>query len=158
MNNYVILTAICFSLIFIGFLILISKNKLKNENLVPTTLYQKRFVLTKSETIFYKNLRKVLPTDYVIFAQIPFSCLLKPKDKNNRALFWKINQKRVDFVVLDSNLNTLYIIELDDKSHKQKQLLDSNRDELFLNSGIPTYRFNSETENNITAIKEKLPH
>ena len=38
---------------------------------------------------------------------MPFSCLVTPKDRKNRELFWRINQKRVDFVVLDENLNTL---------------------------------------------------
>lgn len=87
---------------------------------------------------------------------MPFSCLVTPKDRSNRELFWRINQKRVDFVVLDEKLDTLFIIELDDKSHKMKRDFDFNRDELFLNCGIPTCRFHVEDDNNINFIKGKL--
>ena len=82
--------------------------------------------------------------------------MVTPKDRKNRELFWRINQKRVDFVVLDENLNTLFIVELDDKSHKTKKSLDDNRDELFLNCGIPTCRFYVGSENNVIAIKNTL--
>lgn len=128
----------------------------KKVNLIETNLYRKKLVLTRSEIIFFKKLREALSPRYTIFAQVPFSCLVTPKDRSNRELFWRINQKRVDFVVLDEKLDTLFIIELDDKSHKMKRDFDFNRDELFLNCGIPTCRFHVEDDNNINFIKGKL--
>lgn len=137
-------------------LLLIKGLKKDKVNLIDTNLYRKKFLLTKSETIFFKSLREALSPKYTIFAQVPFSCLVTPKDRKNRELFWRINQKRVDFVVLDENLNTLFIVELDDKSHRTKKSLDDNRDELFLNCGIPTCRFYVGSENNVIAIKNTL--
>lgn len=149
------LLIIAIAIIVVLFLIKEIK-KGKKVNLIETNLYRKKLVLTRSETIFFKKLREALSPRYTIFAQVPFSCLVTPKDRNNRELFWRINQKRVDFVVLDEKLDTLFIIELDDKSHKMKRDFDFNRDELFLNCGIPTCRFHVEDDNNINFIKGKL--
>lgn len=152
-ENPLLLIAIA---IFIVLFLIKGLKKGKKVNLIETNLYRRKLLLTKTETIFFKKLREALSANYTIFAQVPFSCLVTPKDRSNRELFWRINQKRVDFVVLDENLNTLFIVELDDKSHKTKKDIDFNRDELFLNCGIPTCRFHVENDNNVNFIKDKL--
>lgn len=152
--NYVVIISLL--LIVIGLLFFLKSANIKEPKDIDITAYQKRYILTKSENVFFKKLRKAIPMEYTIFSQVPFSCIVKSKDKNNRALFWKINQKRVDFVILDKNLNTLFIVELDDKSHNGKERRDKERDHLFLNCGIPTVRFNDKYENSIEEIKEKV--
>lgn len=126
----------------------------KRPSLIDVTQYQKKFILTKSEGLFFKNLHQATINDYIVFAQVPFSCLVKPKSKDQKA-FWKVNQKRVDFVLLDKNLNTVCVIELDDKTHRSKAESDKNRDDLFKACGIPTIRF-YENETSLEIIKKKI--
>lgn len=125
---------------------------------IAVGVYQKGFILTKNEAAFFKNLKSALLPEYTIFAQVPFSCIVRVKEqyRGNQKLFWKINQKRVDFVILDENLYTRCIVELDDRSHDSKKESDQERDRLFASCGIKTYRFNSSTDNNIEMIKAKL--
>jgi len=99
-ENPLLLIAIA---IFIVLFLIKGLKKGKKVNLIETNLYRRKLVLTKTETIFFKKLREALSANYTIFAQVPFSCLVTPKDRSNRELFWRINQKRVDFVVLDEN-------------------------------------------------------
>lgn len=66
--------------------------------------------------------------------------------------------KIVDFVVTDSQGKTLFVVELDDKTHDNKKLDDSLRDLLLKKAGIPTIRFDSRNkpskEGVLTAFKQ----
>ena len=59
--------------------------------------------------------------------------------KNYKTKFNKINKKHIDFLICDSELNTKYAIELDDKSHeKEKNKVNDNfKNALFKQTGIP---------------------
>ncbi|MDG6882512.1 Protein of uncharacterised function (DUF2726) [Phocoenobacter uteri] len=128
----------------------------KNKRLPDGKLYHKMEVMNRTEKILFYKLKKAFPSLH-IFTQIPFSCIVKPAscdDKLNRRLFWKINQKRVDFLICNERLETILIIELDGASHQNKRYLDKERDEFFSKNGIRTVRFDTKelkflTTNNI---------
>ncbi|WP_261787149.1 DUF2726 domain-containing protein [[Haemophilus] ducreyi] len=87
---------------------------------------------------------------------MPFSCIVKPKHfkyDQNKKLFWKVNQKRVDFVICNQNFETLCIVELDGSSHKNKHHLDEERDTFFEKCGIETVRFSVKELYKITEVE-----
>ncbi|WP_261921027.1 DUF2726 domain-containing protein [Mergibacter septicus] len=129
------------------------KSKLQSKNYNGNNQYKKRFILTKTESQLFRYLINILP-NHIILAQVPFSCIIRPIN-NERRLFWKINQKRVDFVVLDKRLNTVFIVELDDTSHSSKKRYDIQRDQLFNSCGIRTLRIKTK-DNNFNTVKYKL--
>ncbi|MDG6896929.1 hypothetical protein A6A19_02675 [Actinobacillus delphinicola] len=120
--------------------------------------------------------------DFFLLAQVPFIEIIKPKHfipKEDYAKFFHLNKKialeneneyqweiqlknslmktaqRVDFILADSSLNPLLIIELDDPSHENNLLNDTKRDLLFKNAGIPTLRFCYDgTSENIPTFTE----
>lgn len=106
-------------------------------------LYKKHQILNKTEKIMFYQLKQAFP-ELHIFVQVPFSCIVTPKrikTPKKHHLFWKINQKRVDFLLCNQNLESLCIIELDGSSHLNRKHFDQERDDFFACSGIPTFRF-----------------
>lgn len=119
----------------------ITTNELNNEendvndyNIINTP-YKKKYLLTKNEWFFYKNL-KPLSEKYNlhIIAKIRLADLVEVdynKTKEFNKYFAKIKSKHIDFALTKpDNLEVKYLIELDDNSHNKQDR--KNRDE-FLN-------------------------
>ncbi|KAA6208705.1 DUF2726 domain-containing protein [Avibacterium paragallinarum] len=70
--------------------------------------------------------------------------LVLPPKQYNQKLFWKINQKRVDFLLCNQQLEALLIIELDGPIHKSKKQSDKERDKFFKCIGLNTLRIDVE--------------
>ncbi|AZI14246.1 DUF2726 domain-containing protein [Avibacterium paragallinarum] len=105
-------------------------------------LYKRTRLMNHSEQRLFQKLKMAFP-DYYIFPQIPFSCIATPKQYNQK-LFWKINQKRVDFLLCNQQLEALLIIELDGPIHKSKKQSDKERDKFFKCIGLNTLRIDVE--------------
>lgn len=128
----------------------------QNKSSLNPDEYRPRDVLTETEKKFFKNLVQGIPNTMTVFAQVPFSCIVQTRNRQDSTAFRKINQKRVDFIILDENLKSLCIVELDDWTHKNKKQQDDERDDLFSKNGLPTIRFNVKDNNNADQIKERL--
>lgn len=115
---FVLLILLCAVLIFL--LIKKSKNASaanKDDTAVPslpdgensTLPYSKKYLLTKNEWFFYKQLKKVE--------------VKKGTDKKEWGKYFsKIKSKHLDFVLCNpDNLAVLLLIELDDTSHEQEE-------------------------------------
>lgn len=108
--------------------------------------YEKKFIQTISERKVYEKLLQIFENYHVnIFPQVPYSCIVKSRNKKyDIPNFLRISQKRVDFVITDKCGNTLFVIELDGDSHKgiiQKKK-DADRDAFFNHEAIsiPVWR------------------
>lgn len=70
--------------------------------------------------------------------------------------------KIVDFVVTDERGKTLFVVELDDKTHDSKKLEDATRDLLLKRAGIPTLRFDSRNkptkERLLSTLRQMVPN
>ena len=88
---------------------------------LPT--YKRKYLLTKNELYFYKELKKVADKlNLTILAKIRMADLVDPKStgKAYYSEFAKIKAKHVDFALCDpTNLYVLLLIELDDNSHSK---------------------------------------
>lgn len=145
----------CFIAILITGIIL--KITIKEHYLPDGRLYKKKNILTPTERKFFYKLKKSIP-ELIIFVQVPFGCIVEAKTliyKEKRRLFWKINQKRVDFLICDQHIQTVCIIELDDNSHHHKKHLDQKRDDFFAKNGIKTIRYNVKEINELTEERIK---
>lgn len=129
------LASFCFYMKFID-PIQTKKKKQKETNKTSTkrtdysNCYQRKYLLTKNEWYAHKKLRELAdPKGLIICPKVRLLDIIEPRkgEKDYKALFYKIQAKHVDFVICDSNMKILAILELDDSSHDQKDR--QNRDQ-----------------------------
>ena len=119
--------------------------KVKDESLfVPT--YKRKFLLTKNELYFYKELKKVADSlNLCVLAKVRMADLVEPKSsgKTYYSEFAKIKAKHVDFALCNpSNLYVVLLIELDDNSHNasSKNERDTFVETVYKTTGYKLYR------------------
>lgn len=121
-------------------------------------IYQSLNLMSHTEFNFWLLLRKALPECH-IFPQIATSALLTVQT-DNRSLWWDIlrryNTTRIDFVICDSNLAVLALVELDDQSHDQKKSKDRERDYITSQAGYRTVRFDCRNWPDSARIRKEL--
>ncbi len=98
----------------------------------------KKLMTDREQAMFYR-LQQAFPNE-VVLGQVAFSALLTAKDQPTRSTF---NRKVADFVVATKAFAVLAIIELDDASHKGREVQDSKRDTLLERAGYRVLRFNN---------------
>lgn len=92
--------------------------------------YKKKLLLTKNEWYFYKKLKPICDKyNLHILSKIRFADLVevesKIDNKEKIKYFNKISRKHIDFVLCKpENLQIIALIELDDKSHEQKNRIE----------------------------------
>jgi len=108
-------------------------------------------LMSRVEFAFYQRLTKACP-DFVILTQVSMCALIWPRnlpEEKKTAMFWRLSQQRVDFVVWNPMTDAVkLVIELDDKSHIGKEYLDKKRDVALRSAGVDVLRF--RTNENIT--------
>lgn len=92
-------------------------------------IYEARPILTKNERQNYQTLHEAaIRKGYTVNIKPRLADIASPRNKKYKADFWRISQKHVDFVILDSNMRVRAVIELDDSSHDTEK--GQKRDEL----------------------------
>lgn len=94
-------------------------------------------LLTEREQPMYFRLKQAFPED-VVLCQVAFSALLTANDRPTRSTF---NRKVADFVVATKAFEVLAIIELDDFSHRGREVQDNKRDQILKRAGYRVLRF-----------------
>lgn len=115
-------------------------------------VFDRRSVMTKTEKDFFLILLKAVPELY-IFPQVSFLALLDPLDKPSLG---KIQNKRVDFVAYDIKTDAYCVIELDDRSHNNKQSKDLERDLFFDSASIRSLRYKTNNKPSPEALREDI--
>ncbi len=111
----------------------------------------KQYIMTKSESDFFKRLNDILQDKYYVFPQIHLSAILKhdiPNGQKWRVALNKIDRKSVDFVICDKvNQKILLAIELDDSSHDRpdRVIRDTEVESMLEKAGIKLLRFRLNT-------------
>lgn len=115
--------------------------------------YQRVPILTGNEREFFSRLRQALP-GRVVLVQVSLAALIQPTatrgSKRHLMDFRRISQKRADFVVCDTKMNVLAVVELDDRTHNYAQ--DAIRDSYLASAGIRTIRYESKNKPSKEAI------
>jgi very-short-patch-repair endonuclease len=94
-------------------------------------------LLTEREQAMFYRLQQAFP-DCVVLTQVAFSALVTAKDMPTRATF---NRKVTDFVLTNKAFDVIAVIELDDSSHRGREVQDSKRDTLLERAGYRVLRF-----------------
>ncbi len=94
-------------------------------------------LLTEREQPMFFRLQQAFPNE-VVLTQVAFSALLTAKDQPTRSMF---NRKVADFVVATRAFEVLAVIELDDASHKGREVHDGKRDSMLERAGYRVLRF-----------------
>jgi Uncharacterized protein conserved in bacteria len=148
---YIILAIVCAAI-----LILLSKGQKQKKNSkrdithYKDVTYQALPLLTKNEMIFWNILAEAV-TGYYIFPQVATSALVRASSQNpshKTTVRNKYERTRIDFIICDINFNIIAVVELDDKSHDNKQDNDAERDFILQQAGYKTFRFRNK---NITS-------
>lgn len=106
---------------------------INQENYYP---YHKKYLLTKHEYYFFKNLYKAIePYNLSIMAKIRLADLVEVNSnvgKKYMSYFGKIKSKHIDFaLVIPEKMEIKYLIELDDSSHEAQKRIDRD---IFVNN------------------------
>ncbi len=122
--------------------------------------FQKRKLITATETVLFERLRQALP-DHYIFTQVQLSQLVAIKKGHSfKMWFSRISQMSVDFVIADEFLNTIAAVELDDKSHysdEDRHKADAKKDKVLTAAGIRVVRWRCEIMPSVEQIALTFP-
>lgn len=155
MNLWVIVIATCIIVLLIEILSQKQRNNKNNqknnqpqvdeEKELKNYPYKKKYILSKNEFYFYKQLQEVIEKyDLIIWAKVRIADIVEvDKNKINKneyiKYFNKIQSKHIDFALINKKtLKLTAVIELDDNSHTESR--DKFKDDLFKQVKIPLIR------------------
>lgn len=95
------------------------------------------YLLSQHEKTMFGEIRQAVP-ECQIFVQVALSAILWTKSQATRNRF---NRLIADYVITDNNFNILAVIELDDKSHDNRQEKDAERDAMLREAGYKVLRY-----------------
>ena len=121
--------------------------------------YKSRMMLTKNEYAAYKKLKVIADANgLLICPKVRLIDIVEPKaGEQEYALRAKVIQKHVDFVICNSDLKILGVIELDDNSHDTQKRMERDRfvDEILSDVGYTVIHTRYVHENTLDPIFEK---
>lgn len=119
--------------------------------------FNKKNLLTETEKTFLYALSQAVQ-GYYIFPQVATHAILKCSTQNYSnylKAFNRFNRTIIDFVICDQNFTIIAIVELNDRTHKNKTDEDKLRDDMLKKAGYKTVRFNCENYS-VDSIRAKL--
>lgn len=123
------------------------------------------YIMTKYESRLFRRLESLLTDKYYVFPQVHLDRILdhQIKGQNWRSARAKISQKSIDFALVDrESLQTICLIELDDKSHDEtgRQERDAFVDTTLDGAGVRIAHLrnigNMDDQTLLAAIEPKL--
>lgn len=114
---------ILLSSIGIVFVLVLLKSLLESKSQKQLPYKVKPSILTSHEQTYFKQLESQYGATHYIFCQVALDRIINTTDQKNFYTYWnKINKKSIDFVLVEKQtLNTVKLIELNDKTHNYKK-------------------------------------
>lgn len=132
----IITTLIIISLILINIIVSIKKRR--------KYPYESKMLLTRTEYAFFKKLQKFTDEKgYMICPKVRLEDFIYVTNRKELSKYrGYIKSRHVDFLICDNDLHIICGIELDDKSHDEKEAkrIDKFKNELFETIGVRLYR------------------
>ena len=125
--------------------------------------YQKKYLLTKNEWFEWRKLKQFCDEKGILICpKVRLLDLVEPRSGTGyMSSLGKIQSKHVDFVICDSRMHVLGIVEIDDNSHNREDRVERDRfvDDVLKSVGYRVHRTRTVTEvtfdfimNNNTAL------
>lgn len=140
---------------------LLNQNTNENkENMTNLSNYVKKdYVMTQTELIFYRELKKVTDKlELSIFPQVNLERIINTKD-NKASARNRIKSRSIDYTIVNNkNCKVICCIELDDYTHnyKNRTQRDNFINELFSSVGIKLHRIKVNNYYNIEELENKI--
>ena len=117
---------------------------------------KKDYLLTQTELKFYRLLKQI--TDELNLVVCPQVALYQVVQNKNFKDFNKIQNKSIDFVIVEPNLKIKLCIELDDYTHKREKRIkrDEFLNKLFNDLEIKLLRIPVQNYYNLEELKKKI--
>lgn len=114
-------------------------------------------LMSEAEKRFFNVLETAAPS-FLVCPQVAMSAIVtRPSHQNqlrHRAAF---SQKRLDFVLVErETLTACLVVELDDRSHHNRQAEDARRDAMLAQAGYPTLRVPVRQTYNVKDLTLKI--
>lgn len=138
----------------------IEQSTILNQKSIDLSKYTtKHYVMTQTELIFYRELKKVTDElEVTVFPQIDLERIIQVSDNNNIDRN-RIKSRSIDFTIVNNkNCKIVSCIELDDHTHnteKAKQA-DNFKNNLFQAVNIPLHRIKVNSNYNLEELKTIL--
>ena len=134
------------------------KREESQQELKEIPQYRRKFLLTKNELYFYKELKKIADKlNLSVLAKIRMADLVEAINNDYKG-FAKIKAKHIDFALCNpDNMYVLILIELDDQSHQRQDRSERDEfiNEVYKNVGYKLIRVKN-TQNLEQIITEAL--
>ena len=122
--------------------------------------YQKKMLFTKNEWYAHKKLQELAgEKGFVICPKVRLLDIIEPRsgEKNYMSLMGKIQSKHVDFVICNSSMKVLGVVELDDNSHDRQDRKERDQfvDEILQSVGYKVVHTRGIQENTLDCFVEE---
>lgn len=145
MNDVYISIIAALVLLVVGVILIKIITTIKKRRKYP---YESKMLLTRTEYAFFKQLQKFTDEkEYMICPKVRLEDFIYVTNRKELSKYrGYIKSRHVDFLICDNDLHIICGIELDDKSHDEKEAkrIDRFKNELFETIGIRLYRINVE--------------
>ena len=124
----------------------------------PWPLEAKRTVMSERERALYQRLVEELP-NHIVMAQAQLLQLLKFKrGQRTYAIFNRISQLLVDFVILNPDTSIAAAIELDDATHarEDRRRADDRKSHALKSAGVALIRWQAKSLPDAATIRAAL--
>ena len=125
----------------------------------PWPLEAKRQLLTERERALYQRLVQTLP-NHIVLAQVQLLQILNfQRGRRSRAIFNRITQLSLDFLIVNHEPSIIAAIELDDATYmsEDRRQADARKSHALQSAGIPLIRWNARSLPDASAILAALP-
>jgi very-short-patch-repair endonuclease len=125
----------------------------------PWPLEAKRQLLTERERALYQRLVQTLP-HHIVLAQVQLLQVLKfQAGRRTQAIFNRISQLSIDFLIINPDTSIVAAVELDDATHasEKRRQADARKDHALKSAGVPLIRWNSKNLPDRVAILAAIP-
>lgn len=139
----------------------VTEEKIETDNNnIDLSKYQTNgYIMTQTELIFYKELKKVTEKlELSIFPQVDLERIIKVSDNNSKDRN-RIKSRSIDFsIVNNKNCKLICCIELDDYTHNRENVkkADNFKNELFNKIKIPLYRIKVNNNYNLEELENMI--
>ena len=105
-----------------------------------TKTYCKKKLLTKTELRFQNAISKCLNTNYILLPQINLASIINRTDEHK---YQNELYRNIDFCIFDTEYNPILLIEINDKTHKEKARIarDYKVKDICQNAELPLVTF-----------------
>lgn len=125
----------------------------------PWPLEAKRQLLAERERALYQRLVQTLP-NHIVLAQVQLLQVLNfQHGRRSQAIFNRISQLSLDFLILNPDTSIVAAIELDDATHtrEDRRQADARKSHALESAGVPLIRWNAKSLPESAAILAAFP-